>query len=94
MTLRSIVRRHRPALQRSSSRSGRPASEAVQAIPVTRRPESDWAHLRRHAMVRIEESLDHVPTVLRRLSTFLLVGSIALVAFVIAVVIILAHAVA
>jgi hypothetical protein len=91
MTLRSIVRRREPSPVRATSR---PASAAHAAIPVARKPDGDWAHLRKHALVRIEESLDHVPTVLRRLGTFLLVGTVAMVAFVVAVVIILAHAVA
>jgi hypothetical protein len=43
---------------------------------------------------RLEESLDHVPTVLRRLGLFLLIGSFAMVAFAVAVVIVLIHAVA
>ena len=92
MTLRTIVQRRRWL---TAPRAVGPARSAAHtAIPVSRPPEGDWAHLRKHAMVRIEESLDHVPTVLRRLGTFLLVGSIALVAFVIAVAVILAHAVA
>ena len=53
----------------------------------------DWRRLSRHAALRIEESLDHVPTVLRRLGLFLLVGSFAMVAFSVAVVIVLIHAV-
>ena len=93
MTLRSIVRRRDPA-PRTVPGSRRQTPRAMQAIPVSRAPESDFAHLRKHAMIRLEESLDHVPTVLRRISTFLLVGTVAMVAFVIAVVIILAHAVA
>jgi hypothetical protein len=92
MTLRSIVRRRQPATPRTAT--AHRTSPARQAVPVARQPESDWAHLRKHAMVRVEESLDHVPTVLRRLGTFLLVGTVAMVAFLIAVVIILAHAVA
>jgi hypothetical protein len=44
--------------------------------------------------MRLEESLDHVPTVLRRLRLFLLIGSFAMVAFAVAVVIVLIHAVA
>jgi hypothetical protein len=44
--------------------------------------------------MRLEESLDHVPTVLRRLGLFLLIGSIAMVAFAVAVVVVLIHAVA
>jgi hypothetical protein len=67
---------------------------ATPATPVATGPTPGWAHLRRHAIVRLEESLDHVPTVLRRLGLFLFVGTFAMVAFSIAVVVILVHAVA
>lgn len=79
MTLKSLARRIDP-------RPPTPAAGPSSA--------GDWARLRRHAAMRLEESLDHVPTVLRRLGLFLLVGSFAMVAFAIAVVIVLIHAVA
>ena len=81
MSMRSLARRIDP-------RAPRPA-----ALPASPSPVGDWARLRRHAARRIEESLDHVPTVLRRLGLFLLVGSFAMVAFCVAVVIVLIHAV-
>jgi hypothetical protein len=81
MTFKSLARRVDPR---------RPPGTAV---PVAS-PTGDWTRLRRHAVVRLEESLDHVPTVLHRLGLFLLVGSFAMVAFAIAVVIVLIHAVA
>jgi hypothetical protein len=68
--------------------------KAAPATPLAPRSPSEWAQLRRHAIVRLEESLDQVPTVLRRLGLFLLVGTFAMVAFSIAVVVILVHAVA
>jgi hypothetical protein len=82
MMLKSLTRRIDP----------RPPTPAVLATE----PSSggDWARLRRHAAMRLEESLDHVPTVLRRLGLFLLIGSIAMVAFAVAVVVVLIHAVA
>ena len=82
MTLKSLARRVDPR---------RPPRTVV---PVAPSPSGDWTRLRRHAVVRLEESLDHVPTVLHRLGLFLLVGSFAMVAFAIAVVIVLIHAVA
>lgn len=80
MTLRSLARRVDP-------RAPRPALPAVPS------PAGDWSRLRRHAALRLEESLDEVPTVLRRLGLFLLIGSFAMVAFALAVVIVLIHAV-
>jgi hypothetical protein len=82
MMLKSLTRRIDP----------RPPTPAVLAAA----PSSggDWARLRRHAAMRLEESLDYVPTVLRRLGLFLLIGSFAMVAFAVAVVIVLIHAVA
>lgn len=82
MTLRSLARRIDPR---------HPTSAALPTAPSS---DGDWARLRRHAAMRLEESLDHVPTVLRRLGQFLLIGSFAMVAFVVAVVIVLIHAVA
>lgn len=64
------------------------------AFPTAPSATGDWARVRRHAAMRLEESLDQVPTVLRRLGLFLFIGSIAMVAFAVAVVIVLIHAVA
>jgi hypothetical protein len=82
MTLKSLARRIDP----------RPPTRT--ALPAAPSPAGDWARLRRHAAIRLEESLDHVPTVLHRLGLFLLIGSFAMVAFAIAVVFVLIHAVA
>jgi hypothetical protein len=82
MTLKSLARRIDP----------RPPTRA--ALPAVPSPTGEWTRLRRHAVMRLEESLDEVPTVLRRLGLFLLIGSFAMVAFAVAVVIVLIHAVA
>jgi hypothetical protein len=82
MTFKSFARRIDPRP---------PTRAALPAMPV---PGGEWVRLRRHATIRIEESLDHIPTVLHRLGLFLLIGSFAMVAFCIAVVIVLIHAVA
>jgi hypothetical protein len=81
MMLKSLTRRIDPRLR-------------TPAVLATASSGGDWARLRRHAAMRLEESLDHVPTVLRRLGLFLLIGSIAMVAFAVAVVVVLIHAVA
>ena len=78
---------------KSLARRGDPRRPPRTAVPVAPSPTGDWTRLRRHAVVRLEESLDHVPTVLRRLGLFLLVASFAMVAFCVAVVIVLIHAV-
>jgi hypothetical protein len=49
--------------------------------------------LRAHAVQRAHEALDEVPGVLRRLKTFLLVGSITMAAFAAGMLIVLWHAV-
>jgi hypothetical protein len=82
MTLKTITRRIAP----------RAATAPLPAPPAA--PSADWARLRHHAALRLEESLDHVPVVLRRLGLFLLVGTFAMVAFAIAVVVVLVHAIA
>jgi hypothetical protein len=49
--------------------------------------------LRAHATRRAHEALDEVPGVLRRLKTFLLVGSITMIAFAAGMLVVLWHAV-
>jgi hypothetical protein len=88
MTLKTITSRFDPRA-RTASRA-----TAVAATPLPAAPVSDLARLRHHAVLRLEESLDHVPTLLRRLGLFLLVGTFAMIAFAVAVVVVLIHAVA
>jgi len=52
-----------------------------------------WGGLRAHATRRAHEALDEVPGVLRRLKTFLLVGSITMAAFAAGMLVVLWHAV-
>jgi hypothetical protein len=59
--------------------------------PVT--TQEAWGSLRAHAVQRAHESLDEVPGVLRRLRTFLLVGSITMAAFAAGMLVVLWHAV-
>jgi hypothetical protein len=49
--------------------------------------------LRAHAVMRLHETLDEVPGVLRRLKTFLLIGSITMIAFAAGMIAVLWHAV-
>jgi hypothetical protein len=49
--------------------------------------------LRAHATRRVHEALDEVPGVLRRLKTFLLVGSVTMIAFAAGMLVVLWHAV-
>ena len=49
--------------------------------------------LRAHATLRAHEVIDEVPGVLRRLKTFLLVGSITMIAFAAGMLVVLWHAV-
>jgi hypothetical protein len=63
--------------------SGRRRKEA----PITM--DDAWGSLRAHAAHRAHEALDEVPGVLRRLRTFLLVGSITMAAFAAAMVAVL-----
>ena len=49
--------------------------------------------LRAHATLRAREVIDEVPGVLRRLKTFLLVGSITMIAFAAGMLVVLWHAV-
>jgi len=70
----------------------------VRAIgrPKPRRPvttQEAWGSLRAHAVMRAHEALDEVPGVLRRLRTFLLVGSITMMAFAAGMLVVLWHAV-
>jgi hypothetical protein len=52
-----------------------------------------WGSLRGHAVLRAHEALDEVPRLLRRLGTFLLIGSITMVAFAAGMLVVLWHAV-
>ena len=61
------------------------------AVQVT--TQSTWESLRAHATFRAREVLDEVPGVLRRLKTFLLVGSITMIAFAAGMLVVLWHAV-
>jgi hypothetical protein len=58
--------------------------------PVT--TEEAWGSLRAHAVKRAHEALDEVPGVLRRLRTFLLIGSITMAAFAAGMLVVLWHA--
>jgi hypothetical protein len=75
MTMRQIVHRALPSRSR--------AAEA----PIT--SQEAWGSLRTHAVHRAHEALDEVPGVLRRLKTFLLVGSVTMAAFAAAMVAVL-----
>ena len=59
--------------------------------PVT--SQEAWGSIRAHAVHRAYETLDEVPGVLRRLKTFLLVGSITMAAFAAGMLVVLWHAV-
>jgi hypothetical protein len=70
--------------------------QIARALPTGRRRtetpvplEDTWGSLRAHAVHRAHEALDEVPGVLRRLKTFLLVGSITMAAFAAAMVAVL-----
>jgi hypothetical protein len=52
-----------------------------------------WESLRVHATRRAHEAIDEVPGILRRLKTFLLVGSITMIAFAAGMLVVLWHAV-
>lgn len=52
-----------------------------------------WESLRAHATRRAHEAIDEVPGILRRLKTFLLVGSITMIAFAAGMLVVLWHAV-
>ena len=90
MTLKTLADRFDPRARTAS----RATTTVATATPLPAAPVSDLARLRHHAVIRLEESLDHVPTLLRRLGLFLLVGTFAMIAFAVAVVIVLIHAVA
>jgi phage terminase large subunit GpA-like protein len=55
--------------------------------------QNTWESLRAHATRRAHEVIDEVPGVLRRLKTFLLVGSITMIAFAAGMLVVLWHAV-
>ena len=59
--------------------------------PVT--TQEAWGSLRAHAVQRAHEAIDEVPGLLRRLSTFLFVGSITMAAFAVGMLVVLWHAV-
>ena len=61
--------------------------QRVAESPIT--SQEAWGSLRAHALHRAHEALDEVPGVLRRLKTFLLVGSITMAAFATAMVAVL-----
>jgi hypothetical protein len=77
--MREIATRKR-ALGRTRSFQGATTHEAL-------------GSLRGHAFQRAHEALDEVPRVLRRLGTFLLIGSITMVAFAVGMLVVLWHAV-
>lgn len=77
--MRDEIVRFRPA-RRRAAQPPVPAQEA-------------WGGLRAHAVHRAHEALDEVPGVLRRLKTFLLVGSITMAAFAMGMLVVLWHAV-
>lgn len=69
----------------------RPTRRRLPARPVA--SQEEWGSLRAHAVQRAHEALDEVPGVLRRLRTFLLVGSITMAAFAAGMLAVLWHAV-
>lgn len=77
--MRNAITRYRPARRRLPARP----AESQEA----------WGSLRAHAVQRAHEALDEVPGVLRRLRTFLLVGSITMAAFAAGMLAVLWHAV-
>jgi hypothetical protein len=78
--MRNMLARLRPGV---STRSTRPV--------VT---DATWGSLRAHAVHRAHETLAVVPTVVRRVGTFLLIGSIAMAAFAVGMLFVVWHAVA
>ncbi len=73
--MRQIVHRALPSRSRAAE------------VPIT--SQEAWGSLRAHAVHRAHETLDEVPGVLRRLKTFLLVGSVTMAAFAAAMVAVL-----
>lgn len=66
---------------------GLPTGRRRKEGPITM--DDAWGGLRAHAVHRAHEAIDEVPGVLRRLKTFLLVGSITMAAFAAAMVAVL-----
>jgi hypothetical protein len=75
MTMRETIQKALPSRSRGAE------------SPIT--SHDAWGSLRAHAVHRAHEALDEVPGVLRRLKTFLLVGSITMAAFAAAMVAVL-----
>jgi len=65
----------------------------VKRSPAPQVTQNTWESLRAHATLRAHEVIDEVPGVLRRLKTFLLVGSITMIAFAAGMLVVLWHAV-
>jgi hypothetical protein len=65
----------------------------VKRTPPQVTTQDTWESLRAHATRRAHEALDEVPGVLRRLKTFLLVGSVTMIAFAAGMLVVLWHAV-
>jgi hypothetical protein len=74
-----------PALGRGRRRDRRPTTEVVP-------PGHGWDRLRAHAIERLEETIDEIPALLRRLKVVLLIGAVTMALFATAVVIVLARA--
>lgn len=72
---------------RETIRKALPSGRRSVEVPIT--THDAWGSLRAHAVHRAHEALDEVPGVLRRLKTFLLVGSITMAAFAAAMVAVL-----
>ena len=78
-----MMREHTTRIRALVKRS--PTPQVTTQIP--------WESLCAHATLRAHEVIDEVPGVLRRLKTFLLVGSITMIAFSAGMLVVLWHAV-